>query len=43
MPGDVIFSVGVGLLALFVAKLYFGKAKSVPVPAGAVAEPVSGR
>jgi len=43
VPGDVIFSVGVGLLVLFVAKLYIGKKKSVPVPAGAVAEPVSGR
>ena len=32
-----------GLLALFVAKLYIGRKKSVPVPAGAVAEPASGR
>jgi len=42
VPGDVIFSVGVGLLALFVAKLYIGKSKPVAVPVGA-AELVSGR
>ena len=27
MPGDVIFAIGAGMLALFVAKLYIGKAK----------------
>ncbi len=29
MPGDVVFSIGAGMLALFVAKLYIGKAKPV--------------
>jgi hypothetical protein len=43
MPGDVIFSVGVGMLALFVAKLYIGKAKREPVPAGTAAETATGR
>ena len=38
MPGDVIFSVGVGLLALFVFRLFVGKAKdtvAVGTPANA--------
>ena len=43
MPGDVIFSVGVGMLALFVAKLYIGKAKQEPVPAGTAVESAAGR
>jgi len=43
MPGDVIFSVGVAMLALFVAKLYIGKAKPDSVPAGTVVESAAGR
>ena len=43
MPGDVIFSVGVGMLALFVAKLYIGKARQEPVPAGTAVESAAGR
>ena len=31
-------AIGVGMLALFVAKLYIGKAKPAPVPAATVAE-----
>ncbi len=43
MPGDVVFSIGAGMLALFVAKLYIGKAKPAPVPATTVAEATTGR
>jgi len=43
MPGDVVFSIGAGLLALFVAKLYIGKAKAAPVPVTPVAEATTGR
>jgi nitric oxide reductase subunit B len=43
MPGDVIFSVGVGMLALFVAKLYIGKARREPIPAGTAVETAAGR
>ena len=43
MPGDVIFSVGVGMLALFVAKLYIGKARPEAVPAGTAVETAAGR
>ena len=31
MPGDVIFSVGVGLLAIFVFRLFVGKARDTMV------------
>jgi nitric oxide reductase subunit B len=43
MPGDVVFSIGAGMLALFVARLYIGRPRSVAVPAAPVAETVSGR
>jgi nitric oxide reductase subunit B len=43
MPGDIIFAVGAGMLALFVAKLYIGKAKRATVPAAPVAEATTGR
>jgi nitric oxide reductase subunit B len=38
MPGDVIFSIGVGILALFVFRLFVGKKKQDVVPAGTSAE-----
>jgi len=31
MPGDVIFSIGVGMLAIFVFRLFVGKAKDTVV------------
>jgi nitric oxide reductase large subunit len=43
MPGDVVFSIGAGMLALFVAKLYIGKAKAAPVSSTTVAEATTGR
>jgi nitric oxide reductase subunit B len=43
MPGDVIFAVGAGMLALFVAKLYIGRRKPSAVPTGAVAKATTGR
>ncbi|HET9693316.1 MAG TPA: cbb3-type cytochrome c oxidase subunit I, partial [Steroidobacteraceae bacterium] len=38
MPGDVIFSVGVGILALFVFRLFVGKKKQDTVAVGTPAE-----
>ncbi len=38
MPGDVVFAAGAGMLALFVAKLYVGKANRAVVPATTIAE-----
>jgi len=38
MPGDVIFSVGVGLLALFIFRLFVGKKKQDTVAVGTPAE-----
>jgi len=43
MPGDVVFAAGAGMLALFVAKLYFGKRKPAPLPVAPVAEATTGR
>ena len=43
VPGDVVFAVGAGMLALFVARLFVGKAKPVAVPAAPVAEASTGR
>ena len=43
MPGDIIFAAGAGMLALFVAKLYIGKAKPAPVAVTPVAEATTGR
>ena len=43
MPGDVVFSIGAGMLALFVARLYIGGPRPVTVPAAPVVETVSGR
>jgi nitric oxide reductase subunit B len=40
MPGDVIFSVGVAMLALFVFRLFVGKAKDT-VAVGTAAKPVA--
>jgi nitric oxide reductase subunit B len=34
MPGDIIFSIGVGLLALFVWKLFVGKKAKDTVAVG---------
>jgi nitric oxide reductase subunit B len=34
VPGDVIFSVGVGALALFVFRLFFGRRDESPAEAG---------
>jgi nitric oxide reductase subunit B len=43
MPGDIIFAAGAGMLALFVAKLYIGKAKPAPVAVAPVVEAATGR
>jgi len=43
VPGDVVFAVGAGMLALFVARLFVGKAKPVAVPTAPVAEASTGR
>jgi nitric oxide reductase subunit B len=41
MPGDVIFSIGVGLLALFVFKLFVGRKNTVAVGTAATVERTS--
>jgi nitric oxide reductase subunit B len=45
MPGDVVFSVGVLLLALFVAKLWLGggRRQEAVLPSGALPVKSSGR
>jgi nitric oxide reductase subunit B len=42
MPGDVIFSIGVGLLALFVFKLFVGKKNTVAVGTQATVDQTAG-
>jgi nitric oxide reductase subunit B len=44
VPGDVIFSVGAGLLAVFVAKLWLGRARqeTVDLPTAAASPGLKG-
>jgi nitric oxide reductase subunit B len=44
VPGDVIFSIGAGLLAVFVAKLWLGRAhhESVDLPTAAASRGIKG-